>query len=118
MKVPADFDPGSGTNNLTPVAGGDVYICKLDVPGNFGWVNKLAAMDSISVVHLISDASGNLYFAGAFEGSVDFDPGSGNTTLTAAGFSDSFVSKLDASGNFIWARNFSGAVTRQHFLLL
>ena len=105
----ADFDPGSGTNNLTPVAAGDIYICKLDASGNFGWVKQIGGNGFDFCGSLDIDASGNLYFAGAFEGAVDFDPGAGNTTLTAAGFSDSFVSKLDASGNFIWARNFSGA---------
>ncbi|MCU0444030.1 MAG: T9SS type A sorting domain-containing protein, partial [Microscillaceae bacterium] len=37
-----------------------------------------------------------------------FDPGSGTFNLTSAGSADIFVSKLDASGNFLWAKGMGG----------
>lgn len=51
------------------------------------------------------DAAGNVYSAGLFNHSVDFDPGPGVYTMVAAGsFNTSiFISKLDAKGNFVWA---------------
>ena len=39
-----------------------------------------------------------------FEGTVDFDPGSGVFNLSDGGGKDAFVLKLDNSGDFIWAK--------------
>jgi hypothetical protein len=47
-----------------------------------------------------------------FSDIVDFDPGIGTHYLSAsgtAGDQDIFISKLDASGNFIWAKSMGGA---------
>jgi hypothetical protein len=51
---------------------------------------------------------GNVYTTGAFDGTVDFDPGTGVKNLSAMGESDIFIQKLDAQGNFIWAKSFGG----------
>ena len=41
-------------------------------------------------------------------GTADMDPGSGTFTLTnSSGNADTYISKLDASGNFVWAKKFS-----------
>jgi len=44
-----------------------------------------------------------VYTTGYFIATVDFDPGVSIFTLTSAGANDIFVSKLDASGDFVWA---------------
>lgn len=51
------------------------------------------------------DLDGNLIFAGAFSGTVDFDPGPGITSLTSnAGTQGQFfLSKYNPDGNLIWA---------------
>ena len=36
-----DFDPGTGTLNLTSVGIGDIYIQKLDASGNLVWVKQM-----------------------------------------------------------------------------
>jgi hypothetical protein len=57
------------------------------------------------------DAAGNVYSTGSYTNSApDFDPGSGTFLLESAGTLDKmFVSKLDADGNFVWAKQASGS---------
>lgn len=55
------------------------------------------------------DVAGNVYTTGVFQGTEDFDPGPGVVNLTSVGGSDIFISKLDASGNFVWAKNIGGS---------
>ncbi|HTN91516.1 MAG TPA: hypothetical protein VL242_47940, partial [Sorangium sp.] len=57
---------------------------------------------------IASDAAGNLYVTGAFEGTVDFGAG----PLTSAGQEDVFLLKLDPSGTLLWSRSF-GSVSRE-----
>jgi hypothetical protein len=83
----------------------DRYVSKLDVNGNFIRAYAIEGMGYSSGISIAVDASQNVYTTGTFAGSCDFDPGSGNFTLSsAAGFRDIFISKEDSSGNLVWAK--------------
>jgi len=58
------------------------------------------------------DSSGNIYSTGNFQGGVgDFDPGAAVYNLTPTGSTaDVFISKLNSSGEFIWAKKVGGLV--------
>jgi len=104
----ADFDPGAGTANLTSSGSNDIFISKLDASGNFVWVKQFAGTSSNVGTSIAVDALGNVYTTGYFNGTANFDPGAGTANLTSAGFTDAFISKLDASGNFVWVKQFTG----------
>jgi hypothetical protein len=107
----ADFDPGVGISNLTSAGGDDVFVSKLNSSENFVWAKSLGGGNYDAANAVFVDASGNVYVAGYFEGTADFDPGVGTVNLTSAGGTDGFVSKLDSSGNFVWAKSFGGVGT-------
>ena len=52
------------------------------------------------------DSDGNIYVAGIFAGTTDFDPGPGAVPLTAPVSGTVFVVKLDSTGSLLWARAF------------
>ncbi|HRD56669.1 MAG TPA: T9SS type A sorting domain-containing protein [Ferruginibacter sp.] len=106
----ADFDPGPGTFYLTADGGGadDAYVSKLDTYGNFLWAARLGGDATNYNFSVEVDASGNVYSAGRFSGTVDFDPGPGIFNITSLGQYDIGISKLDAAGNFVWAKRFGG----------
>lgn len=104
----ADFNPGVGTMNLTSVGDYDVFVQKMDGSGNFLWAKSVGGTGNDNGYAISVDPSGNVFTAGSFEANADFDPGSGVSNLICAGVSDVFVQKLDASGNFLWAKSMGG----------
>lgn len=105
-----DFDPGPGTYLLSPAANTkqDMFISKLDPSGNFVWALHLGD-STASGIDMVMDASENLYVSGYFQGTADFDPGPGVSILSSINNTmDIFILKLDAGGNFIWAKQFGG----------
>jgi hypothetical protein len=103
-----DFDPGPGKAVLRPRNGSvDGFVLRLTSGGSFGWARQFAGSaggdclpDSVAV-----DSAGNVYTSGSFTGAVDFDPGKGMLTLNG-GSGAGFVTKLNSSGNLVWARQF------------
>ena len=103
-----DFDPGAGTYNLTSAGWSDVFVSKLNSSGGFEWAKKFGGTSWDDVASVAVDASGNIYTTGYFAETVDFDPGAGIINLTSAGGTDVFVSKLNSSGDYVWAKTFGG----------
>ena len=103
-----DFDPGPNTFNLTSTGNFEAFLTKLNSNGDFIWAKKLGNFNTvygnINLNDVKCDMSGNIYSTGDFSGSCDFDPGAGTYNLVAGGPGDGFVSKLDANGNFVWAK--------------
>lgn len=105
-----DFDPGAGVSTLISNGSNrDIFIAKYDGNGNFLWAHGMGATGEDEGRTVTVDAAGNVYVVGKFKQTVDFDPGAGTFNLTAAStFGDFFVLKLDAGGNFTWAKAVGG----------
>ncbi|MBK6345508.1 MAG: SBBP repeat-containing protein [Bacteroidales bacterium] len=103
-----DFDPGPGTFYLGTEGDDDVFVLKLDASGEFVWAKSWGWAAEDRAYAIVVDDEGNVYTTGSFFGPVDFDPGPDTFVLFSSGFSDSFISKLDKSGNLIWARAIAG----------
>jgi len=101
----ADLDPaGSGSGALTSLGATDTYVSKLNASGIFVWARQLGGSPLTQANSITGDASGNIYTTGYFDGTTDFDPGAGTDALASAGSRDIFISKLDATGAWVWAR--------------
>lgn len=95
-----------GTNTLVPISGSeDIFITKLDANGNFLWAKRAGGAGIDIGKGICTDISGNLYVTGQCSTAVF-----GSTTITSAGTVDAFITKLDASGNFIWATRGGGII--------
>jgi hypothetical protein len=106
----ADFDPGTGVYNLTSAGLDDIYVNKLDSAGNFIWAKSMGGTYYDSGNSIAVDNNYNVYVAGHFHLTADFDPGI-NTFSMSAGpqYADAFVCKLDSLGNFVWAKQMGGS---------
>ncbi|MBD98919.1 MAG: hypothetical protein CMO34_03670 [Verrucomicrobia bacterium] len=104
--VIADLDPGPDTNiSRAPGFDNNIFISKLNKNGNYVWAKGIGGVHWDEGYSIALDAAGNVYTAGRFGDTVDFDPGAGIANLIAAGRRDIFISKLDSAGNFIWAKS-------------
>ena len=98
-----DFDPGPGIAYATIFPGFYNAFAKYDSLGNYVYAKSLVYTHFYENIGLALDGNGNVYLAGSFEGSVDFDPNPG-PPFTSAGAYDMFISKYDAAGNYIYAK--------------
>ena len=117
-----DFDPGPGEAFALVGTGEGGFVWKLDSAGNYQWVKAFLKAEGqgtnndISVHSVDVDGSGNVYSTGQFEGMVDFDPGEGTATLSGGQYANKdsvFLSKLDSSGNYVWAKQFGTLTTKE-----
>ncbi|MCB0577756.1 MAG: hypothetical protein KDD10_00400, partial [Phaeodactylibacter sp.] len=101
----ADFDPGAGTAGLTSNGGRDIFVAKYSSAGAYLWAINMGGASNDRAFAINVDGSDNVLVSGNFQGTADFDPGSGTATLTAAGAFDSdiFVAKYSSSGAYQWA---------------
>lgn len=99
-----DFDPGTGTFNMTSSGYNDVFVTKQDSSGNLLWAKRFGGVNEERNYSITVDALGNSYLTGYFGATVDFDPGPAVYNLTSIGPRDIFVVKLDAAGNLVWAK--------------
>lgn len=106
-----DFDPGQATYSVTASGSGATrFICKLDHNLSCVWAKRLNVTSLSAVIRDFEiDADESILMAGSFWGGIDLDPADdASFDLVSAGYSDSFVAKLDATGTFVWGKQFGG----------
>lgn len=108
-----DFDPGPGNTNTLSVSNRDLFLLKLNSSGGFQWVKTTGSSNSSgsSIYKAITiDNQNNLYLAGSFKKTIDFDFGTGVSSLTSNNNNnDIFIEKLDNNGNLIWVKGIGNA---------
>ncbi|BDD06379.1 T9SS type A sorting domain-containing protein [Aureibacter tunicatorum] len=76
---------------------------------NYEWVIPLTSEGGSFVQEIIEDGQGNILAVGNFQGSVDFDPGDGQSLLVAGNIGqlreDLFIAKYSKEGEFIFAKH-------------
>jgi len=82
----SDIKPFAGTN--------DIYLTRINADGTYGWTKQFGGTGSDQGFSLAADKSGNLYLAGVFIDTVDFDTGSEVFTGTSGGINGVYLLKL------------------------
>ncbi len=87
--------------------GRDIFIIKHDSSGNQKWLRRIGGAGNDISTSIAIDLNNNVLTTGYYSDIVDFDPGINTFNLTSTG-KDIFISKLDSSGNFVWAKSLQG----------
>ena len=114
-RIESNADFISGTTFSTESSAGldDICLAKLDINGNFQWVKSMGGLGSEQAVAIDADAQGNIYVIGFFNGSFDFDPGAGISTITATDSTDAFVAKFTSAGDLVWVNQINGTMIQK-----
>jgi hypothetical protein len=94
-----------GGNNLTSSNAGlgvSMYLAKFEDDGDHLWSKRFGTSGTTVGNSVVTDADGNVYVTGAFDGSVDF----GGGELMANGMDDLFLAKLNSAGDHQWSKRF------------
>jgi hypothetical protein len=83
----------------------DALLVKLAPTGNVEWAKSFGGRYDDTILHVATDANGNIYVQGHFKDTSDWG---GPKPLVAAGGSDNDIvlAKYDANGDFVWAQRF------------
>lgn len=80
-----DFDHGSNVSNLSGNGYTDIFVQKLEANGDFVLAISIGGTGLDKGQGVAVDQVGNVYLAGTFEGTVDFEPGVGVFTCSNNG---------------------------------
>lgn len=106
-----NYNINQQNNTISSAGGKDIFISKIDPNGNILWIKAMGGPLDDGGNSIRIDSLSNIHLTGTFQGTSDFDPGSGIANLTAEGTNgvdDIFISKLDQHGNFVWAKKIGG----------
>jgi hypothetical protein len=87
----------------------NAFLAKCNSSGTLLWVVSSATLDNtIEVLGVSTDPSGNVFTTGRFTGSM---AGFGNQTIhnQQVGYDDIFLAKYDSLGNALWAEDAGGS---------
>ncbi len=103
-------DFGNGVT-LTSVGGADVFIAKLDaVTGATAFVKSIGTTTGNEWVYNLAVANNQVSVSGAFDNTLDFDPGTGTEFRTPVNLSyDGYLLQLTSAGAFVSVYQFGGS---------
>lgn len=98
-----DFDPSSGSAQITAASGGSAYLAKYDSSGNYVWAGAVVGTGGSRAYAVDIDHQGDVFMCGLFTSTADMDIQSGTSNIVSAGQDDIFVGKYDPNGNHLWS---------------
>lgn len=101
-----DFDE-DGEGEIRSANGVDAFVVKYSAGGDLEWYHRVGASGIEGNSGVVVDAAGNVYIAGIFTATADFDD-DGVIDIETAAWQDTYVAKYDPEGTFMWVRRGGG----------
>lgn len=105
-----DFDPSANVSTLTTTGAASTFLAKYSSTGNFIWVKGFIGTNIVNTTgrDIAVDKTGNIYFTGLYDGTIDLDPDTAVHNFASNGCQDFFLVKLDSTGQYKWGFNVGG----------
>lgn len=110
-----DFDPSTGTDKDSALFDYDGFIASYDLTGVLQWKYIVNAVSSTSLLidlkDLYIDSNDDIYLSGLIDGGYDMDASADTALLDPDAWNNTgFLLKINASGQYQWAYNYSREV--------
>lgn len=107
ITITGNYDTSTkfGYYNFNSSGNMDIYVVQYDTYGNVYWATSFGGAEDDRPTDIVNDASGNTYVTGYFNGTMSF---ANLSSIASAGLMDAFYTKIDNSGNIVWANRFGG----------
>ncbi|MBE2188835.1 MAG: T9SS type A sorting domain-containing protein [Candidatus Kapabacteria bacterium] len=99
-----DFDPGPDEYIVKSEKSYSSFIAKWNQAFEVQWVKQFE-LNLSSYNTIATDSKNNIYLSGDFDGKVDFDPGLDTFYLQSGSLNNTYLLKLNASGEFVYAKS-------------
>jgi hypothetical protein len=106
-----DFNPGIDTLNIQSKGSTDVFVISLSTSGNLNWAGGIGGTGADNSNYIIANAAGDVYIAGSFIDSADFDPSNVTNYIKTYAGRDGFIAKYDNNGAYRWSHKIGSAGT-------
>ena len=109
-----DADPTPGVLPLVSAGGQDIFFSKYNRSGQLQFAYRFGGTLTDQGKCIALDNSGNVYLAGTFSGTVNFDPSASPNpaaSFTVALGQDIFISKYSPAGQWLFTKQIGGAGT-------
>lgn len=93
---------------FTTHGGDDIFVAVYSSQGIFEGAFQIGSAANDQIGGIAVDATGNIYLAGTFQGTLDLSAYGGPAALTGAGSTDGFLLKINSSGTIGWAVTLGG----------
>lgn len=100
-----DFDPGPAED--LGAGNSNAFVSKFDSDFTYGWSRHWGTNNAFDAAESVAiDTLGDVYVAGHFRSSVDFDPGPGEEIHSTNMPGATFITKYHADGDYAWTRSY------------
>lgn len=110
IRLNGDIDPSGKTRNIVTRGTDDNFIERLNpANGSVVWSKVFGENKTIETVQKLSVApDGGVVAAGFFNETLPLDRSNSKYNVTAVGWYDIYLTKIDSSGHFDWSTSFGG----------
>jgi hypothetical protein len=104
-----NFGLDFGTTDVKTAGPSDIFVTKINSNGSYGWTKIMGGPSSDDGYAIGTDALGNVYVTGWFQGTANFGLDFGTTDIkTSAGGLDIFITKINSNGSYGWTKIMGG----------
>lgn len=91
-----DFDPSEAEDYRIADSRADVFVTKLNVDGSYGWTETMSGSSNDCANSIKVAGNGDIFVAGNFQGTTNFNPAGEADIKTSKGSDDIFITKIAA----------------------